>query len=71
MGGLGTGQNFEFFVLSWNASMASGPVLYQSGLRETARQTWSPAPRGSVDGLAMEDVGGFEPGGQLRRRQLC
>ena len=26
----GTAQNFEFFVMGWNGSEATGPVLYQS-----------------------------------------
>jgi hypothetical protein len=28
--GAGNAQNFEFFVMGWNGSMATGPVLYQS-----------------------------------------
>ena len=34
-GGLGTAQNFEFFLMAWDPSsgMATGPVLYQSGLQ--------------------------------------
>jgi uncharacterized repeat protein (TIGR03803 family) len=28
-----TPQNFEFFLMAWNGSMATGPILYQSGLQ--------------------------------------
>jgi uncharacterized repeat protein (TIGR03803 family) len=48
-----TPQNFEFFLMAWNGTNATGPVLYQSGLETVTTSETSYTPFTVYPGVAL------------------